>query len=64
VRNNCARAALFLLTAVFTPHSARAQITNVTNSTSTPTPGVGHDYIKLLEGWPGLICLRAPRTRS
>jgi hypothetical protein len=27
---------------------ARAQITNVTNSTSTPTPGSGHDYIKML----------------
>src|SRR3954464_8433951 len=26
----------------------QAQITNVTNSTSTPTPGSGHDYIKML----------------
>jgi RHS repeat-associated protein len=27
---------------------AHAQITNVTNQTSTPIPGVGHDYIKML----------------
>ena len=27
---------------------ASAQITNVTNSTSTPIPGAGHDYIKML----------------
>lgn len=27
---------------------ARAQITDVTNSTSTPIPGAGHDYIKML----------------
>src|SRR5260370_33581427 len=27
---------------------ARAQITNVTNATSTPTPGSGHDYIQML----------------
>jgi hypothetical protein len=27
---------------------ARAQITNVTNSTSTPIPGAGHDYINML----------------
>jgi hypothetical protein len=24
------------------------QVTNVTNSTSTPTPGLGHDYIKMV----------------
>src|SRR5882762_6973783 len=28
--------------------SASAQITNVTNDQSTPTPGAGHDYIHLL----------------
>jgi RHS repeat-associated protein len=28
--------------------SAQAQITNVKDDTSTPTPGVGHDYIHLL----------------
>jgi RHS repeat-associated protein len=28
--------------------TALGQITNVTNSTSTPTPGSGHDYIKML----------------
>jgi RHS repeat-associated protein len=27
---------------------ARGQITNVTNQTSTPIPGAGHDYIKML----------------
>src|ERR1700722_2764858 len=27
---------------------ANAQVTNVTNSTSTPTPGSGHDYIKMV----------------
>jgi len=27
---------------------ARGQITNVTNTTSTPIPGAGHDYVKLL----------------
>lgn len=27
---------------------ASAQITNVNDATSTPTPGVGHDYIKML----------------
>jgi hypothetical protein len=27
---------------------ARGQITNVTNATSTPIPGSGHDYIKML----------------
>jgi len=27
---------------------ASAQIENVTNSTSTPIPGAGHDYIKML----------------
>jgi hypothetical protein len=30
------------------PPVSLAQITNVTNSTSTPTPGSGHDYIKML----------------
>lgn len=30
------------------PASIRAQITNVTNSTSTPIPGAGHNYIRLL----------------
>lgn len=34
-----------LLTVTWT---ANAQITNVTNSTSTPTPGSGHDYLKAL----------------
>lgn len=40
----------FLLVAsiLFLGTAARAQITNVTNATSTPTPGVGHDYIHLL----------------
>jgi RHS repeat-associated protein len=28
--------------------SSRAQITNVTNDQSTPIPGAGHDYIKML----------------
>jgi RHS repeat-associated protein len=35
----------FALAAVATTH---AQITNVTNATSTPIPGAGHDYIKML----------------
>lgn len=35
--------AQFLLTA-----AASGQITDVTNVTSTPIPGRGHDYIKLL----------------
>lgn len=33
---------------LFAAHSAQAQVTNVTNTTSTPTPGAVHDYIKLL----------------
>jgi hypothetical protein len=36
----------FLL--AFSALAARAQITNVTNTTSTPIPGAGHDYIKML----------------
>jgi RHS repeat-associated protein len=37
-----------LLSLAFLAPATRAQITNVTNSTSTPTPGSGHDYIKML----------------
>ena len=37
-------AALVWLTASL----AHAQITNVTNDTSTPIPGAGHDYVKML----------------
>ena len=38
---------LFFVT-LFCAISSNAQITNVTNSTSTPTPGVGHDYLGTL----------------
>jgi hypothetical protein len=40
----------FIAASIFTliPFGLRAQIANVTASTSTPTPGVGHDYVKLL----------------
>ena len=37
-----------LLFALFASSSARAQITNVDDTTSTPSPGAGHDYIHLL----------------
>ena len=50
---------------------ASAQITNVTNSTSTPIPGAGHDYIKMLSEtvepceWLGQHSyLRHPRLRD
>jgi len=39
---------LVTLVALFAGPYSLAQITNVTNSTSTPTPGVGHDYIGML----------------
>ncbi len=39
---------LGLLSVVFLAPAARAQITNVTNDQSTPIPGAGHDYIKML----------------
>jgi RHS repeat-associated protein len=40
--------ALSFIAFLFTSSSAQAQITDVTNTTSTPIPGVGHDYIKML----------------
>ncbi len=40
-------ALLFTFFLAYSPR-ASAQITNVTNSTSTPTPGSGHNYIKML----------------
>ena len=39
---------LFAAMWLFQVSTAQAQITDVTNSTSTPIPGAGHDYIKLL----------------
>jgi RHS repeat-associated protein len=48
VRNTYVRAVLFLLVALFISHSARGQITHVTDATSTPIAGAGHDYIHLL----------------
>ena len=39
---------LLSLLAAFCASSASAQITNVTNDQSTPTPGAGHDYVHLL----------------
>jgi hypothetical protein len=50
---------LFAFVAVHAP-VCLAQITNVTNDQATPIPGVGHDYIKMLNetvspgGWPRL----------
>ncbi len=38
----------FLFCVSFAPPAARAQIANVDDTTSTPTPGVGHDYIQML----------------
>ncbi len=38
----------FALLLFFCTPAARAQITNVTNTTSTPIPGAGHDYIQAL----------------
>src|SRR6516165_8119695 len=32
----------------FLTHLCAAQITDVTNTTSTPIPGAGHDYVKML----------------
>lgn len=37
----------FVLVGLLLIAAARAQITDVTNVTSTPIPGAGHDYIKL-----------------
>ena len=34
--------------AAFLVSTAHGQVTNVTNATSTPIPGAGHDYIKML----------------
>ncbi|MGO8791343.1 MAG: RHS repeat domain-containing protein, partial [Terriglobia bacterium] len=42
------RAAFALLSMPLLASLAFAQITNVTNDTSTPIPGAGHDYVKLL----------------
>jgi RHS repeat-associated protein len=42
------RFAIGLLSALAVGVFARGQITNVTGATSTPTAGVGHDYLKLL----------------
>jgi RHS repeat-associated protein len=42
------RILLVLSILLFLNSPLRAQITSVSNSTSTPTQGVGHDYIKLL----------------
>src|SRR5438105_3177159 len=39
---------ILLLTLPCFATSAHAQITNVTNQTSTPIEGAGHDYIKML----------------
>jgi RHS repeat-associated protein len=39
---------VFFLTVLLIAPVVRAQITDVTNSTSTPIPGAGHDYIKML----------------
>ena len=41
----CGPAAAFLLLFALAP--CRAQIANVTDDTSTPIPGAGHDYIKM-----------------
>jgi len=45
-----------LLFALFASSSARAQITNVDDTTSTPIPGAGHDYIHLLSETAGGAC--------
>src|SRR5271155_1533763 len=37
---------VFASFALFLPRVAKCQILNVTDSTSTPIPGAGHDYIK------------------
>ena len=43
------RVAVFALLLSLIPFSiAQGQISNVTDTTSTPTPGVGHDYIHML----------------
>jgi len=43
-----ARALLVTSIAILLLSTAHAQITNVTDVTSTPIPGAGHDYIHLL----------------
>jgi hypothetical protein len=42
------RTAIAVIIFLIAPFSLCAQITDVTNSTSTPISGAGHDYIKLL----------------
>ena len=41
-------ARFFVLFLLFSPFVVWGQITDVTNQTSTPIPGAGHDYIKML----------------
>ena len=46
--SNRARVFAFWSFALFALSSAHAQNTNVTNDQATPIPGVGHDYVKML----------------